>query len=84
MNLAQNLKLKASFSIKYGENIILSISEIQYKEEVLPVSWSSAKCTIIKRKIIKGRIKCRTKNNPKVELLTENPPQIHRINLLPI
>jgi hypothetical protein len=38
MNLAQNLKLKASFSIKYGENIILSISEIQYKEEVLPVS----------------------------------------------
>lgn len=49
-----------------------------------PVSCRNSKCTIVRPVMANGSRKWRVKNRVRVALSTENPPQIHCTNVLPI
>lgn len=49
-----------------------------------PDLWSDIICNKIVTKTINGKIKWRGKNRLKLAFLTENPPQIQNVSILPI
>jgi hypothetical protein len=70
--------------VKYGWNRILSESELIPDGLFDPVSCWNRRWTIASAAIIKGRIKWNVKNQVRVALSTEKPPQIHSTRLDPI
>lgn len=49
-----------------------------------PVSCRKSRCTNVRPIMANGRIKWKVKNRVRVALSTENPPQIHCTNVLPM
>jgi hypothetical protein len=69
---------------KDGWNGILSESELIPDGLFDPVSCRNRRWAIASAVIIKGRIKWNVKNQVRVALSTENPPQIHSTRLDPM
>ena len=49
-----------------------------------PVSWRKSRWTLVSAAMMNGRMKWKAKNQVRVALSTENPPQIHSTKLVPI